>query len=154
MTQSCTLINYKYYIIIVSVWPDTGVGQNNGNTADTVHISLLICCWTTFWLQYSRSPSWNGLVQVWRPSSRILYYSSPRTCSACFRDVGGGNLFLTLVSKTDQSASLMFKSGDCAGQGRCWCSPSCCSEITSGSWDAPDYPTCSRTLLQLFGYEG
>jgi hypothetical protein len=21
----------------------------------------------------------------------------------------------------------------------------CCSEITSGSWDAPDYPTCPRT---------
>jgi hypothetical protein len=23
-----------------------------------------------------------------------------------------------------------------------------CSEITSGSWDAPDYPTCPRTPLQ------
>jgi hypothetical protein len=28
------------------------------------------------------------------------------------RDVGGGNLFLSLVSKTDQSASMMFKYGD------------------------------------------
>jgi hypothetical protein len=28
--------------------PYTGVGQNNGNTTDTVHISLLIWCWTTF----------------------------------------------------------------------------------------------------------
>jgi hypothetical protein len=28
-------------------------------------------------------------------------------------------MFLTLVSKTDQSGSMMFKSGDCAGQGRC-----------------------------------
>jgi hypothetical protein len=26
----------------------TGVGKNNGNTTDTVHISLLIWCWTTF----------------------------------------------------------------------------------------------------------
>jgi hypothetical protein len=25
-----------------------GVGQNNGNTKDAVHISLLIWCWTTF----------------------------------------------------------------------------------------------------------
>jgi hypothetical protein len=23
-----------------------------------------------------------------------------------------------------------------------------CSEITSGPWDAPDYPTCPRTPLQ------
>jgi hypothetical protein len=36
---------------------------------------------------------------------------------SCFRDVGGGNLFLTQVSKTDYSGSMMFKSGDCAGQG-------------------------------------
>jgi hypothetical protein len=33
-----------------------------------------------------------------------------------FRDVGGRNLFLTLVSKTDQSGSMMFKSGDCAAR--------------------------------------
>jgi hypothetical protein len=25
---------------------DTGVGQNSGNITDTVHISLLIWCWT------------------------------------------------------------------------------------------------------------
>jgi hypothetical protein len=31
------------------------------------------------------------------------------------RDVGGGNMFLTLVSKTDQSGSVLFKSGDYAG---------------------------------------
>jgi hypothetical protein len=30
----------------------------------------------------------------------------------------------TLVSKTDKSGSMMFKSVDCAGQGRCWSSPS------------------------------
>jgi hypothetical protein len=60
---------------------------------------------------------------------------------------------------------MMFTSGDCAGQVRCWSSPPCssnssicvnggivvmeklhrCSEITSGSWDAPHYPTCPRT---------
>jgi hypothetical protein len=45
-------------------WIHTEVGQNNGNTTDTVHISLLIWCWTTFSLQYSHNPSWNGLVQV------------------------------------------------------------------------------------------
>jgi hypothetical protein len=32
------------------------VGQNNGNTTDTVHISLLIWCWTTFCRQYSCNP--------------------------------------------------------------------------------------------------
>jgi hypothetical protein len=44
-----------------------------------------------------------------------------------FRDVGGGNLFLSLVSKIDQSGSVMFKSSDYAGQGRCRHSSSCSS---------------------------
>jgi hypothetical protein len=99
--------------------------------------------------------------RFWTVSNGILYYSSWRTCSSCFGDVGGGNLFLTLVSKTDQSGSAMFKCHDCSGQGRRWSSPSCssimteqfqlcewehchlgkvhhCSEM-SGSWDACDY---------------
>jgi hypothetical protein len=42
----------------------TGVGQNNGNITDAVHVSSLILCWTTICLQYSHSPSWNGLIQV------------------------------------------------------------------------------------------
>jgi hypothetical protein len=29
-----------------------------------LYTSLLIWCWTTFCLQYSQIPSWNGLVQV------------------------------------------------------------------------------------------
>jgi hypothetical protein len=41
--------------------------------------------------------------------------------------VGGGNLFLTLVSIADQSGSMMFKSGDCVGKGKCWNLPSCSS---------------------------
>jgi hypothetical protein len=102
-----------------------GVEQNNGNITDTVHISLLILCWTTGKsLQYSCSPSWNGLVQFWTVSSGVVYLSPWRTSSSFFRDVGGGNLFLTLVSKTDQSGSVVFKSGDYAGQGLCWISPS------------------------------
>jgi hypothetical protein len=28
------------------------------------------------------------------------------------------------------------------------------SEITSGSWDGPDYRTCPRTPMQQFSYEG
>jgi hypothetical protein len=28
-----------------------------------------------------------------------------------------------------------------------------CSEIMSGSWDAPDYPTCPHTPLQQFSHE-
>jgi hypothetical protein len=38
---------------------------------------------------------------------------------SCFRDVAGGYLFLDLVSKTDPSGSVMFKSGDYGGQGKC-----------------------------------
>jgi hypothetical protein len=34
------------------------VEQNNGDTTDAVHISLLIWCWTTFCLQYSQSLEW------------------------------------------------------------------------------------------------
>lgn len=83
-----------------------GFNKNNGNTTDTINISLLMWRWTTFCLQYSCNPSWNGLIQ-------LLNFSS------CFIDVGGGNLFLTLVSRTDQSDSMTFKYGDCAGQGRC-----------------------------------
>jgi hypothetical protein len=30
-------------------------------------------------------------------------------------NVGGGNLFLILVSKTDQAYSMMFEAGDCVG---------------------------------------
>jgi hypothetical protein len=67
----------------------------------------------------------------------------------------------------------LFKFGNCAGHGRCWNSPSCssardwrvpavwmrtllfgklhrCSEITSGSWDAPDNPTCLKYSLAVF----
>jgi hypothetical protein len=55
----------------------------------------------------------------------LFYHSSWRTASSYFRDVEGRNLFLILVSKTDQSGSIVFKSGEYAGQGRCWSSPSC-----------------------------
>jgi hypothetical protein len=104
----------------------TGFEQNNGNTTYTVHISLLIWCWTTFCLQYSCSP-WVDSYMFWTISSRILYHCSWRTSSNCFRDVGGRNLFLRLVSRTDQNGSVMFKYGDFAGQGSCWSSPSCFS---------------------------
>jgi hypothetical protein len=93
----------------------TEVGQNTENTTDTVHISLLIWHWTTFCIQHNRNPSWNGFVQV--SNSGILYHHSSRTSSGSFIDVVG-NLFLILVSRADQNGSVMFKSGDCAGQGR------------------------------------
>jgi hypothetical protein len=87
------------------------------------------------------------------------YHSSWRTSSSYFKDAGGGRLLLNLVSKTNRSGSLLFKCGDCAGQGRClnssayssnhdWTVPAVwrghCRlwnlrryvEITSGSWDA------------------
>jgi hypothetical protein len=66
----------------------------------------------------------------WTACSGILYHSSWNTTSSYFRDVGHGNLFLTLVSKTDPSVSIVFKSDDCPGQGRSWSSPSCSSIMT------------------------
>jgi hypothetical protein len=139
--------------------------------------------WTIFCLQYSRRPSWNGLepsfafntaavllemdlYKCWTVPNGILYNSSWRTSSSCFRVVGGGNLFLTLVSKTDQSDSVIVLAWeDAKGHLRALETTTeqlqlCewghyflgklhrCSEITSGSWDASDYPTCERTPLQ------
>jgi hypothetical protein len=52
-------------------------------------------------------------------SQSELYTVFLRTSSSCFRDVGGGDLFLALVSKTGQSRSMIFKSDDYAGEGRC-----------------------------------
>jgi hypothetical protein len=72
--------------------------------------------------------------KFWTVSSGILYHSSWRTSSDCFRDVGSGNLFLTLISKTDQNGSIMLKSDGYAGQGRCWSSSSCSS---NHNWTVP-----------------
>ena len=41
----------------------------------------------------------------------MLYHSS----SSCLRD-NGGNLLLTLLSKTDRIGSMIFKVSDCASQ--------------------------------------
>ena len=43
----------------------------------------------------------------WTVSRGLLYHSSWRT-STCLRDDGGGNLLLTLLSKTDNSDSMIF----------------------------------------------
>jgi hypothetical protein len=115
--------------------------------------------------------------KFWTVRSGILYHSSWITSSCCFRDVGGGNLFLTLVSKTDESVQwywnlviqmfmdyvevhfhalqIMIEQFRLYDRGQCRLGKlHCCSEITSGSWDASDYPTCPRKLMQYFGYEG
>jgi hypothetical protein len=75
-------------------------------------------------LLHSLYPSWNRL---WIVSSGILCFSWRRTSSGCLRDVGGGNLLLTLLSKTDHSCWMIFKPGNCAGQRRCWSASSCSS---------------------------
>jgi hypothetical protein len=86
--------------------------------------------------------------KFWTVSSGSLYHSSWRTSSSRFRDVGGGNLFLTLVSKTDQNGSMTFKSGDCAGQGRCWSSPSC---SWNHDWTVPSVWMRVLETASLFG---
>jgi hypothetical protein len=58
----------------------TGVGQHND-----VHICLLMRCWTSFSIQNSCNPSWNGLVQSWTVSGGMPYHSSGRTTSSWFR---------------------------------------------------------------------
>jgi hypothetical protein len=88
--------------------------------------------------------------KFWTVCSRILYHSS-WTYSSCCRDVEGGNQLITSVSKTDQSGSVMFKSGDCAGQGRCWSSPSFKPWLNSSAvwiW------TLSSWKAALFGNHG
>jgi len=52
-------------------------------------------------------------------SSGILYHSSRKISSSCLRDDGGGNLILTLLSKTGHSSLMVFKSGNYACQKRC-----------------------------------
>jgi hypothetical protein len=64
-SKVCHLVIPSYGgTVLVLLVGDTGVGQNNENTTDAAHVSLLIRCWTSFFLQYCRNPSWNGLVQV------------------------------------------------------------------------------------------
>jgi hypothetical protein len=59
------------------------------------------------------------LVSFSTVSKGILYHYSWRISSSYLRDYGRGNPLLTLLSKTD-SGWMIFMSGDCAGQGKCW----------------------------------
>jgi hypothetical protein len=132
-----------------------GAGQNNANT--------LTWRWTTSGLQYSCSPAGNEFAQFLTVSIEYVYHPYWQTSSNCFRDVGGENLFLDVISKIDQVqvrwlcwpgkmlkfSFTLFKS---------WMNSfSCVNGGTAvlvdklhlcGSWDAPDYPTCPRTPLQ------
>jgi hypothetical protein len=62
---------------------------------------------------------------AWTPSSfeksLVRFYTTllEEPLQVAFRDVGGGNLFITVVPETDQSGSIIFKSDDYAGQVRC-----------------------------------
>jgi hypothetical protein len=93
----------------------TGIGQNNGNTTHTAHFFInmvldhLLSSIQPQSLEWTRKSFEQSVAEFYT----ILLEG---TSSSCFRDVGDGNLFLTLVSKT---GSMMFRSGDCAGQGRC-----------------------------------
>jgi hypothetical protein len=66
----------------------TGVEQNNGNTTYTVHISLLLWCLTTVSVNTAAILLAVDSYKFWTVSSGILYHSSWRTSSSCFRDVG------------------------------------------------------------------
>jgi hypothetical protein len=137
-------------------------------TLNTVHIPLLIriLCLTSFYFQYSWNPL-EGRLQI----LNNLQWNFIPTSWSCFREVGGENLFLTLVSEIDGRGSIMFKYGDCVDQRMHWNSLLCSSnyqwsvavfeckkyllgklhnylEITSILCDARDYPTCPSTPFQ------
>ena len=65
--------------------------------------------------------------KFWTISIALLCHCPWRTSSGCLRYGGGGTLLVTVLSKTDHSSSMVFKSDDCAGQGRCWNAASRCS---------------------------
>jgi hypothetical protein len=97
-------------------------------------MSLLMWCQTTFAFSTAAVLLRTCSYMFSTVSSRILCHCSWRTSSSCSIDIGTGNLLLILVSKTDQSHSTMSKSGDGAGQGRCWSSPLCYS---NHDWRVP-----------------
>jgi hypothetical protein len=65
------------------------------------------------------------LYKFWTVSSGILCHCSWRTSSSCLWDDGRENLLLTLISKIDHNVSVIFTSGNYAGQGRCRNASSC-----------------------------
>jgi hypothetical protein len=103
--------------------------------------------------------------------SGILYHYSWRTSSSCFRDVGGGNLCLTLVSKLTRvvqwcsnlvivlaredvevhlhTLQTMTEQLQLCEWGYCCLGKlHHCSGTTSGSWDARDYRTSPHAPWQ------
>jgi hypothetical protein len=103
-----------------------GGGQKYGKQLWEIHISLLIWSWAT--TDCNTSCILLG-IDFWIDSSGILYHSS----SSCLRD-DGGNLLLTLLSKTDQWFDDN-KVEWLLGQRRCWSASSCSSNqdwTTSG----------------------
>jgi hypothetical protein len=56
-------VNTEFAVAILMT-KNTRVGQNNGKTTDTIHISSLLWRWTIFCLQYGNNPFRNGLVKV------------------------------------------------------------------------------------------
>jgi hypothetical protein len=104
-----------------------------------------------------QNPSRNWLYKFW-------------TLLSWFRDVGGGNMFFIMISKTDHWCWMISKCGYCADQGSSWNALLCStthewivtgvwmqplspwklhhpSEITSGPLDAPRYLTSRRIPL-------
>jgi len=63
----------------------------------------------------------------WIVSRVILHHSSCKTSCSYLRDDGRQNLLLTILSETDHSDLMIFKSGNCAGRGWCWNAYSCSS---------------------------
>jgi hypothetical protein len=100
----------------------TGDGQKLGKHLWKIHISFLIWSWATTGCNTSCILLGIDSCKFWIVSCGILYHSS----SSCLTD-DEGNLLLTLLSKTDQSDSMIFKLGNCASQRRCWSASSCFS---------------------------
>ena len=103
----------------------TWVGQNNGKSCERYQFlyyywvgSLFSCNTACILLEID-------LGKFWIVSSGVLYYSSCKNSSSCWRDDEGGNSLLIILSKTVHSCWKIFKSGDCTGQGRCSSASTC-----------------------------
>lgn len=148
----------------------TGDEQNNRNTIPTVHVSLVIWCWTTFCNQYSlsflkrTSTSFKQFLaecyiiilevhlQVVSEMLEvgICSFSSLQNWPEWFNTIK-----IQWMGWPDVEVHLLAFQTTIAEQFQLWKLGHCClgklcchSDITSGSWDTSDYPTCLHPPLQ------
>jgi hypothetical protein len=109
-----------------------GVGQNNGDTTDTVHISLLIWCWTTFSTSTATSFSEWTLTSFEQTVMEFYTILLEEYLQVALEILEVGICFSSLQNWKECLNDV--QCDDYAGQGRCWFSPSCSS---NRDWTVP-----------------